>query len=203
MELGALLVFAGALLVAAGSPGPSIAALVARVIARGPGEVMPFLAAMWIGEALWLTVAVFGLATLAQSFHLVFTWIKWLGVAYLLYLAWKMWRAPVSGADQTLPERGSALRLFFAGLAVTLGNPKIMMFYMALLPTIIDLARLSLTGWIELVATMLIVLIMIDLVWVLMATKARTFLASPRAMRLANRCSAGLMAGAAASIASR
>lgn len=164
---------------------------------------MPFLAAMWIGEALWLTVAVFGLATLAQSFHLVFTWIKWIGVAYLLYLAWKMWRAPVSVADQTLPERGWALRLFFAGLTVTLGNPKIMMLYMALLPTLVDLARLSLTGWIELVATMLIVLIMIDLVWVLMATKARSFLDSPRAMRLANRYSAGLMAGAAVSIASR
>lgn len=203
MEIGALLVFTGALLVAAGSPGPSIAALVARVIARGPGDVMPFLAAMWIGEAIWLALAVFGLAALAQSFHLLFVAIKWLGVAYLLYLAYRMWTAPVAMSAQALPDRGSGLKLFAAGLAVTLGNPKIMMFYMALLPTIIDLARLSLTGWMELTATMLAVLVLIDLVWVAMAARARVLLSSPRAMRIANRCSAGLMTGAAASIAAR
>lgn len=203
MELTALLIFAGALLVAAGSPGPSIAALVARVISRGAGDVLPFLAAMWIGEAVWLTLAVFGLASLAQSFHLVFVAIKWLGVAYLLYLAWKMWIAPVAVGEEAMPERGSALRLFATGLAVTLGNPKIMMFYMALLPSIIDLTRLTLTGWGELVATMLAVLVAIDLAWVALAARARTLLRSPRAMRLTNRMSAGLMTGAAAGIASR
>jgi threonine/homoserine/homoserine lactone efflux protein len=158
---------------------------------------------MWIGEAVWLTLAVFGLASLAQSFHLVFVAIKWLGVAYLLYLAWKMWIAPVAVGEEAMPERGSALRLFATGLAVTLGNPKIMMFYMALLPSIIDLTRLTLTGWGELVATMLAVLVAIDLAWVALAARARTLLRSPKAMRLTNRMSAGLMTGAAAGIASR
>ncbi|WP_394690037.1 LysE family translocator [Hoeflea sp.] len=203
MELGALLVFAGALIVAAGSPGPSIAALVARVISRGPADVLPFLAAMWIGEAIWLTLAVFGLAALAQTFAVLFLVIKWAGVCYLLYLAWKMWHAPVALSGAALPEPGSALKLFATGLAVTLGNPKIMLFYMALLPTIIDLSRLTLFGWFELTATMLLVLVLIDLVWVFMAARARRLLASPRAMRLANRCSAGMFAGAAAGIASR
>ncbi|TIX39042.1 MAG: LysE family translocator, partial [Mesorhizobium sp.] len=54
MHFTSLLIFAGALLVAAGSPGPSIAALVARVIAKGFRDVFPFLVAMWIGEAIWL-----------------------------------------------------------------------------------------------------------------------------------------------------
>ncbi|MEQ8479641.1 MAG: LysE family translocator [Hoeflea sp.] len=203
MEIGALLVFAGALIVAAGSPGPSIAALVARVIARGPADVLPFLAAMWIGEAVWLTLAVFGLAALAQSFNLVFMTLKWAGVVYLVYLAWKLWHAPVQVAADGLPDRGSALRLFAAGLAVTLGNPKIMVFYLALLPTIIDLGHLSLTAWFELTATMLAVLIMIDLLWVFLAARARKLLASPRALRAVNRCSSGLLAGAAAGIAAR
>ena len=203
MELGALLVFAGALLIAAGSPGPSIAALVARVIARGPGDVLPFLAAMWLGEAIWLTLAAFGLAALAQSFHLVFVAIKWAGVAYLLYLAWKMWTSPATTDAAALPERRSALRLFLAGLSVTLGNPKIMMFYLALLPSIIDLAGITVVGWMELVATMFVVLMVIDLIWVMMAAKARVLLSTPRAMRFANRCSAALMTGAAASIAAR
>jgi threonine/homoserine/homoserine lactone efflux protein len=203
MELSSLLIFAGALLVAAGSPGPSIAALVARVISKGFRDVFPFLLAMWIGEAIWLTLAVFGLAFIAQTFHLAFVVVKWLGVAYLIYLAWKMWTAPVKAEGDDLPKEDAPLKLFFAGMAVTLGNPKIMMFYLALLPTIIDLASVSLLGWAELTVTMALVLIAIDLAWVVAAAQARRLLKSAKAMRIANRISATTMAGAAAAIAAR
>ena len=203
MELTSLLIFAGALLVAAGSPGPSIAALVARVISWGFRDVFPFLAAMWIGEAIWLSMAVFGLAFVAQTFHLAFVVVKWVGVAYLAYLAWKMWTAPVAVAEGALPEKDSPAKLFFAGMAVTLGNPKIMMFYLALLPTIIDLGAVTLLGWAELTLTMAIVLVAIDLAWVLAAAQARRLLKSERAMRIANRVSAATMGGAAAAIAAR
>lgn len=203
MDLSALLIFAGALLVAAGSPGPSIAALVARVLTRGARDVLPFLAAMWIGEALWLSLAVWGLSALAQSFHLVFAAIKWAGVAYLLYLAWKMWNAPADIEASATPAKRGAARMFAAGLAVTLGNPKIMVFYLALLPTIVDVASLTVAGWAELTAAMVVVLIAIDLAWVFLAARLRGLLKSPAAMRIANRCSAGMMAGAATAIASR
>jgi threonine/homoserine/homoserine lactone efflux protein len=203
MSLMTLIVFAGALMMAAGSPGPSIAALVARVLSRGAKDVLPFLAAMWIGEGIWLTCAVLGLAAIAETFHAAFVAIKWLGVAYLLYLAWKMWFAPVETGDSALPEARSGVKLFFAGLTVTLGNPKIMMFYVALLPAIIDLGAVTLVGWAELVVTMFVVLVAIDLAWVFLAARARLFLKSPRAVRIANRVSAGTMAGAAAAIATR
>jgi threonine/homoserine/homoserine lactone efflux protein len=204
MDLFSLAIFAAALVVAAGSPGPSIAALVARVIARGVRDVLPFLAAMWVGEAIWLTFAVLGLAVIAQTFQLAFTAIKWAGVAYLAWLAWKMWTAPA--ADRTAdtpPPAGSGWRMFLAGMAVTLGNPKIMLFYMALLPTIIDLGRVDLLGWAELTATMFAVLVAVDLGWAFAAGAARRLLRSARAVRLANRTSAAMMAGAAAAIAAR
>jgi threonine/homoserine/homoserine lactone efflux protein len=203
VDPASLLVFAGALLIAAGSPGPSIAALVARVLARGMRDVLPFLAAMWVGEAIWLSMAVFGLAMVAQTFALAFLVIKWAGVAYLLWLAWKMWTAPVRPAAEALPASDSPLKLFLAGLAVTLGNPKIMVFYLALLPTILDLASVTVLGWAELVATMVVVLVAVDLAWALAAAQARRLLRSERAVRIANRVSAGAMAGAAAAIASR
>lgn len=203
MDISALVIFAGALLVAAGSPGPSIAALVARVITRGWRDVLPFLAAMWIGEGIWLSFAILGLAYVAETFHMAFVAIKYAGVAYLLYLAWKMWTAPVETGGEALPNAGSRLRLFFTGMAVTLGNPKIMMFYLALLPTIIDVASVTLVGWAELTLTMVVVLVAVDAVWVLAATQARRLLKSPRAMRIANRASASMMAGAAAAIATR
>lgn len=203
MELASILIFAGALLVAAGSPGPSIAALVARVISKGFRDVLPFLAAMWIGEAIWLSLAVFGLAVVAQTFQLAFVVVKWGGVAYLAWLAWKMWTAPVSSHATDMPTEDSAWKLFFAGMAVTLGNPKIMMFYLALLPTIIDLASVTFIGWLELTLAMVVVLVTIDAAWVLAAAQARKLLRSPRAMRFANRVSATTMAGAAAAIAAR
>ncbi|MGF7000085.1 threonine/homoserine/homoserine lactone efflux protein [Paraburkholderia sp. GAS32] len=66
----------------------------------------------------------------------------------------------------------SPWRTFIAGLLVTLGNPKIMMFYLALLPTIIDLSRIGTVAWFELTLAMLIVLMAVDFGWALLATRA-------------------------------
>ncbi len=203
MDLSSLLIFAAALLVAAGSPGPSIAAMVARVLTRGVRDVLPFLVAMWVGEAIWLSLAVFGLSVIAQSFALAFTIVKWAGVAYLAWLAWKMWMAPVSDGGDSLPRSDSPLKLFMAGMAVTLGNPKIMVFYLALLPTFVDLETVTFTGWAELTLTMALVLVAVDLGWALAASQARRLLKSPRAVRFTNRLGATAMAGAAAAIAVR
>jgi threonine/homoserine/homoserine lactone efflux protein len=203
MSLSALLVFALALIIAAGTPGPSIAALVARVLTNGFRDVLPFLAAMWLGEALWLTCAVAGLAVIARSFGMMFIALKFIGVAYLLFLAWKMWRAPADVEGRDLPSGQSPWRMFVAGLLVTLGNPKIMMFYLALLPTIIDLSRIGTVAWFELTLTMLIVLMAVDFAWALLATRARKLLSTRRAVRITNRASATVMAGVAAAIATR
>ena len=203
MTLSALLVFALALLVAAGSPGPSIAALVARVLTNGLRDVLPFLAAMWLGEVLWLTVAVTGLAVVAQTFHGLFLVLKVVGILYLLYLAWNMWFAPAEPAGDALPSGQRPWRMFAAGLTVTLGNPKIMVFYLALLPTLIDLHRVGPVEWGQLVMVMLAVLAGIDLAWALLAARARRLLRSPRAVRLVNRTSASVMAGAAVAIAAK
>jgi threonine/homoserine/homoserine lactone efflux protein len=203
MSLSALLIFALALTVAAGSPGPSIAALVARVLTNGMRDVLPFLAAMWLGEAVWLGFAVAGLAVVAHSFATAFAVVKYLGAAYLAFLAWKMWTAPVAFDAGSLPRGQRPWRMFLAGMLVTLGNPKIMVFYLALVPTIIDLDRVGVAAWAELTATMFTVLVTVDLAWAMLADRVRALLTSRRAMRAANRTSAAMMAGAAAAIAAR
>jgi threonine/homoserine/homoserine lactone efflux protein len=201
MTAANLLVFALALMVAAGSPGPSVAALVARVLSNGLRDVLPFLAAMWLGEALWLTCAVAGLAVVARTLGVVFLVIKLVGVAYLLFLAWKMWFAPTHVTRGELPAGQSPWRMFGAGLTITLGNPKIMVFYLALLPTLVDLDRVSVPAWIELTAVTLMVLTAVDLGWAFLAVRARKLLTSRKALKIANRTSATMMAGAAAVIA--
>lgn len=205
MDLTSLVVFAGILIVAAGTPGPNVGALVARVISRGHKGVFPFMFGLWVGDAVWLSLAVWGLSALAQSFHMVFLALKYAGVAYLIYLAWKMWFAPVETTvdENAIPRDGEARKLFLSALAVTLGNPKIMVFYVAILPTVIDITHVSLVGWSELLAVMFAVLATVDTGWVVLAAQARRLLRSPRSMRIANRTSAGMMAGAAVAIAAR
>ena len=139
MSLTTLLVFAGALMMAAGSPGPSIAALVARVLSRGARDVLPFLAAMWIGEGVWLTCAVLGLAAIAETFHAAFVAIKWFGVAYLLYLAYKQWQQPPSvvSTEQRAEQQVQPLAMMFRGFLVNISNPKAIVFMLAVLPQFI------------------------------------------------------------------
>lgn len=203
MSLSSLALFAAALLVAAGSSGPSIAALVARVLTNGVRDVLPFLAAMWLGEVIWLTCAVAGLTALAHTFAFGFLVLKFAGIAYLVFLAWKMWFAPADEPSGQLPRGQSPLRMFLTGIAVTLGNPKIMIFYVALLPTMVDLSRAGAVAWLELTLTLLVVLITVDCAWAWLAARARKLLTSRRAMKAANRASAAAMAGAAVAIAMR
>ncbi len=203
MALSALGLFAVALFIAAGSPGPSIAALVARVISKGLGSVMPFLLALWIGEVLWLVAALTGLGVIAAKFHYVFLAIKYAGIAYLAWLAWKMWWAPVAFHADDLPAAESAWKLFATGLALTIGNPKIMVFYLALLPSLIDIKSVSAFGVFELALVTFGVVMVVDLLWAFAAAWARRWFKSARAMRIANRSSAVAMGGAALALAAK
>lgn len=204
MDLSSLLIFAGALFVAAASPGPGIAAIVARVLGRGMHGAIAFTAGVALGDVVWLTVAILGLAVVAQTFHVAFLAIKYAGAAYLLYLAWKFWTAPVA-AHEVEPDtaRISRVRLFLAGLAVTLGNPKVMVFYLALLPNIVDLNTVTVLGWLELSLATLAILAVVFGSYVLLAARTRRLFTSERAMRRVNRGSGVLMASAAVAIAAK
>ena len=204
MNLTGLLVFATALFIAAASPGHGIAAIVARVLGRGMRGALAFTAGVAIGDVVWLTIAILGLAAVAQTFQGVFEVIKYAGAAYLLYLAYRLWTAPAAAhAVEAETSRERPLRLFLGGLAVTMGNPKVMVFYLALLPTLLDVAGVTVIGYAELVAVTLGVLAVVFAGYVLLAARARRLFTSPRALRLVNRGTGAVMAGAAAAIATR
>ncbi len=204
MDLAGLLVFATALFIAAASPGPGIAAIVARVLGRGTQGALAFSAGVAIGDVVWLTFAIVGLAAIAQAFHGVFLVIKYAGAAYLLYLGYRLWTAPVTATEVEAQVSGEhPAKLFLAGLAVTMGNPKVMIFYLALLPTLIDLAGITVLGYAELVAVTLAVLGVVFAGYIGLAARARRLFTSPRAIRWINRTTGTVMAGAAAAIASR
>ena len=106
MTLSALGLFAAAIFILAISPGPTAVALVARVISHGGLSVLPFTAALWIGEAFFFTVAVLGLSALLTQFAWALVLIKWAGVLYLVYVAYRLWFA-AAAQDAQLAEPGS------------------------------------------------------------------------------------------------
>ena len=204
MDLAGLLLFSSALFIAAASPGPGIAAIVARVLGRGPRDAIAFSIGVALGDVVWLTFAILGLAALAQAFHEVFLVIKYAGAAYLLYIAYKIWTAPAVAKDVTAEERAEhPARLLLGGLALTLGNPKTIVFYLALLPTILDLTHITALGFAELVAATLTVLGVVFAGYIVLAARARRLFTTPKAIRILNRTTGAMLAGAAAAVASR
>jgi threonine/homoserine/homoserine lactone efflux protein len=204
MDMTALLIFTGALVVGAASPGPGILALVARVIGGGIAGIVPFIVGLILGDLIWLAAAVLGLAVLAQTFHQVFVLMKFAGAAYLLYLALRMWTAPVETHDvAAVPRRRGVAGLFLAGLSVTLGNPKVVGFYLALLPNLIDLGRVGLFGYAELASLSIFVLSVVFGAYAVAAARARVLFRSTRATRILNRTGGALMAGAAVAVATK
>lgn len=203
MELTALLIFAGIYAVAVASPGPGVAAVVARAMATGTRRTLPFIAGIVIGDLTWFALVVGGLAVLAQSFQILFTIIKYAGAAYLLFMAWKLWRAPAKPADEQPQVKGEGLRLTMAGLALTLGNPKTMVFFLAILPQVIALRDVTPLSIAELCAVMIVILSGIMAAYAMVADQARRFLNTPERMRIVNRATGGVMAGVAVAVAAR
>jgi threonine/homoserine/homoserine lactone efflux protein len=202
MTLGSLLLFAAVYFAAVATPGPGLAALVARVLAYGLAGVAPFIAGYVVGDMIWLLVAGTGLAALANAFAGAFTAIKYAGAAYLLYLAWRTATAPATRGEAPPPaSRGT--RAFFGSLSLTLGNPKVMVFFLSVMPLVVDVKGLTLANLALLVAIGVPIIATTLAAYALAANRARALFRSARAMRFAHRAAGGVMAGVAVAIATR
>lgn len=203
MSLASLLVFAAAYLAVVVLPGPGVTALVARVLARGTRGAPAYIAGFVAGALVWFTVAATGLAALAATFATAFAVVRYAGAAYLLYLAWKIWHAPARAGDAVDISPEGAGRLFLAGLAINLGNPKAIAFFLALLPTVVDLDRLTAAGFAELAVLVAVIVAAVQAGYAAAAGRARRLFTAPRAVRLVNRGSAAVLAGSAVAVATR
>lgn len=203
MDLAGLLVFAGVYFLAVASPGPGIAAIVARSLSTGFRRAVPFVLGIAAADLIWLTFSALGLTLLMQSFHGLFLAIKYAGCAYLIYLAWKLWTAPVKSLEDQPAARGEGVRLFLGGVALTLGNPKAMVFFVSILPLVVDLQALTPLAFVEVAVLTMLIINTTLLGYAYAADRARRLVASPRTMRRINRITGGVMAGAAAAIAAR
>ncbi|HEV8389014.1 MAG TPA: LysE family translocator [Dongiaceae bacterium] len=203
MDLGSILLFVATLAIAIATPGPTIATLIARILTMGPARNIGFAVGLILGDVLWLAAAVFGLAALATEAHEIVVVLKYLGAAYLIYLAYKMWTAPAADPMRSAPGRTLRLGSIAGGLAMAVSNPKTMLFYLALLPNLVPLSNIGAATFAELVVLLTIVYVAVLAAYMTSASYARRLIASPRTLRYANRGSAIVMTGTAAIVATR
>lgn len=204
MDWHGIAVFAIAYALVVISPGPGLASFVGQILGHGIKAAPAQALGIYAGDVVWYTLAATGLAALANTFAGVFVVVKWLGAAYLLYLAYRMWRTAPQKLD-TAADRGpmSHGNLFVSSLMVTLSNPKAIVFYLAVLPAIVDLRHLSLADYAIGLALIAVILFAILGVYAVAAHAARGFFRSPHAMKMLNRVSGTAIAGAAVVIAAR
>jgi threonine/homoserine/homoserine lactone efflux protein len=148
---------------------------------------------------------VLGLSALARTAHQGFVAVKYAGALYLLYLAYKFWSAPARPLADREPGASEmpSYRLFTGSLTLTLSNPKPMLFFLAVLPTVVPLETLNLSGHLEIAVAIAVIMPVTLGGYVLIAARARNLLKSARAIKLMNRGSGTLMAAAAVAVATR
>ena len=190
-----------ALGIAAVIPGPGMTALVARSVGSGAKAGFAMLGGLIVGDLVYLSFAVFGLAIIAESFGSLFVVIRWASIAYLLYLAWSFWTAEQHDMSTSVNSRQQLGAAAASGLAITLGNPKTIAFYLALLPLVLDLNSISIQSWVGvLVPVTIAVLLVVGAVFIVGAIAIRRILSSSLAQQRLHRGAAVAMAGAASTM---
>src|SRR5690606_36716362 len=170
MDAFTLLTFTIAYAIAVLVPGPGVAAVVARALGGGFAGAFPMVLGILVGDLVYLVFAAFGLAAIATHFGAVFTIVRFAGAAYLLWIAYKFWTAR-PGAEHVAPRSEAPWKTFLGGVSLTLGNPKTIVFYLALLPTVVPLDRMTPLAFAELTGIVIVVLLAIGCGYAFLASR--------------------------------
>jgi len=184
------------------APGPAVAMVMSRGASIGLLRTLPFIAGLVIGDIFLFVGALLGLAALAAALGPLFLVIKWLGVCYLLYLAYSTWNAEVSSLEAVEVGPGG-WRSFGLALILPLGNPKAVGFYVALLPTVMDISHLTFSTAVQFTAAIIVIWGSVLVFYTAIADGGRRYFNNSSMQKWLNRGAAGALAGAAGTIALR
>ncbi|MEL7464171.1 MAG: LysE family translocator [Pseudomonadota bacterium] len=188
MTYEAWLAFAAASAILLAIPGPTILLVVAYALGAGRRTALWTVAGVFLGDLLAITLSVLGLGVLLATSATLFTILKWIGGAYLIWLGWKLFTAPVSG--ETVAARGadkSGRAMLLHAFAVTATNPKSIVFFVAFLPQFVNPAAPAGPQLTIMVATFCILAAVNALIYALAAGGLRERIKRPSVMRWLNR----------------
>ena len=204
MSVESAISFFLAILVFGVTPGPGVFAILARALAKGAGDCVYLALGMTISDILYLVAACLGLAVIATQWGEAFTIVRVIGAIYLLYLGWKMWNTRLDLISEDEETSGaSRASAFVQGFLISASNPKVILFYIAFLPTFMDLSVLTAED-IALASLLTLVALMIGLMSIAFcAARARLWFRSKQAMERLNKGAGSLLVGAAVYLVTR
>jgi threonine/homoserine/homoserine lactone efflux protein len=137
MTLEIYLAYIAACFVIAIIPGPTVTVIVANSLAHGTRAGLLNVAGTQLGLGLMMAVLVVGLSSVIAAMGWLFDWLRWAGAAYLIFLGYKLLRAPDALADAgaAATPRGG---FFLQGFLVMMSNPKALLWFGAFIPQFVD-----------------------------------------------------------------
>ena len=199
MDMHLYLAFFAATVVLALIPGPNVAVITANSVAYGARFGLLTVAGTSTAITVQLVLTGLGLSAALGTLGAWFEWIRWIGAAYLIYLGIAQWRTVALDLTATPPTPRSARCIYGRGVLVALTNPKTLLFYGAFFPQFVTPGEHEARQLTLLLATCLVVAIVIDGLWALLAARLRHLVAARS--RLHNRLSGGLLIGAGLGLA--
>lgn len=193
--MASLLTLAGATVILVLIPGPNVALIVANSIRFGFRMGAITVLGTTFGVAIQLAAVVLGMAAIIELAAEALTWVRWAGVAYLIYLGIRIWREPPDDLRKII----AAPAMFWRGCMIAAANPKTLLFHAAFLPQFVSADGASSGQLLLVAATFLSVLLLGDMLWALSAGAARPLL--DRFATARNRLSGGFLAAAGVGLA--
>jgi threonine/homoserine/homoserine lactone efflux protein len=178
-------------------PGPNVVLIVANSLRHGMRIGIITSLGTTVGIALQLLVVVLGMAALIELVADALTWIKWIGVVYLLWIGLRTWNEPASNLSDIKAQLQA--RVFWRGVILAVINPKTLLFNAAFLPQFVGNAANASGTLLLLAGVFMTVIIVGDALWAIFAAAARGWL--KRIGHLHNRISGGFLLGAGVSLA--
>ncbi|MBS0520462.1 MAG: LysE family translocator, partial [Proteobacteria bacterium] len=154
-------------------PGPNVALIVANSMAHGTRFGLVTVAGTSSAIVLQLALVVAGATAMLDLLAAAFDWLRWLGVAYLVWLGVRAWRAPVGDLSRIVPQERAARTIYARGLLVGITNPKTLLFYSAFLPQFVEPGGDVVHQLLLLAATFVVLAVVLDGLWAIMASRLR------------------------------
>ncbi len=168
-------------------PGPTILLVVSYALGRGWKVAAPVATGVALGDFTAMTLSMLGVGALLATSAALFTALKWIGAAYLVYLGVKLWRAGGTLDATAHTERVAPVRMLAHAWLVTTLNPKSIVFFVAFLPQFLDAGRPFWPQMAIFEATFVTLAFTNAFGCAILAARARRLAASPRALRTVNR----------------
>ncbi|MEZ5666168.1 MAG: LysE family translocator [Alphaproteobacteria bacterium] len=189
--------FAAASMVLLAIPGPTVILVVSYALGHGRSSGWATVPGVTLGDFTAMTVSLAGAGAVLAASATLFTALKLVGAAYLIWLGIQLWRArPEGGVALRGMRAADRRRMFWHSFVVTALNPKGIVFFVAFVPQFVDPTRPVLGQFVIFEVTFLALAAANVALWAVMAGQLRARFQRPQALRLMNRVGGSFLIGA-------